>query len=69
MRAVYDKDIQDLRITRNGETIAIPYVTYEEDRNVNSTFCVGVKAQDFCKLFDLRYTVDESVGKICFFSK
>lgn len=69
MRAVYDKDIQDLRITRNGETIAIPYVTYEEDRNVNSTFCVGVKAEDFCKLFDLRYTVDESVGKISFFSK
>lgn len=54
---------------RNGETIPLAYKTVDEERNVGATFCVGVTAEDFCKLFDLRYTVDESAGKICFFSK
>lgn len=69
MRAVYDKSVEDLRVKRNGETIPLAYKTVDEERSVGATFCVGVTAEDFCKLFDLRYTVDESAGKISFFSK
>lgn len=69
MRSVYDQTVQDVQVKRNGETISLDYQTVAEERNVSATFCVGITAEDLCKLFDLRYTVDESAGKICFFSE
>mgnify|MGYP005757876479 CR=1 FL=1 len=61
-----DGSIQELQVEKNGREIDLPYLTVEEDSNVGATFCAGVRAEDFCRLFDLTYEVDEEQGKIMF---
>ncbi len=61
-----DNVILNLAIEKNGVPLDIPYVTSEEDYQVSATFCVGVTVENFCQLFDLRYTVDENAGVVRF---
>ena len=69
MESVYEDGIQSVTLTRNGKRIPLQYLTTEEDHNVKASFCIGLTADQFCSLFDLRYEVDEENGKILFFSK
>lgn len=36
---------------------------------MSATFCVGMTAEDFCRLFDLSYEIDEEKGIISFESE
>ena len=40
---------------KNGQPLELDLVTVDEDARVGATFCAGVSAEDFCKLFDLRF--------------
>lgn len=67
LEAVYeDGAIESLRIEKNGKELPVSWVTCEEDSHVNATFCVGVTAEDFCRLFDLEYRVNEQAGILAF---
>ena len=61
-----DNEILKLVIEKNGSPLDISYITSDDDYNVSATFCVGVTVEDFCRLFDLRYVVDESAGTVRF---
>lgn len=62
MRSMYDsrKDVVTyLKVEKNGKALDIPFITVDQDRNVGATFCVGLRVEDFAKLFGLTYTIDE----------
>lgn len=59
-----DNEILSLEIKKNGKVLDIPYVTSDEEGEVGASFCVGLTADDFCRLFDLSYEVDEEEGTI-----
>ena len=69
MEMVYQDGIRSVELTRNGRALPLDYITVDEDYNVGASFCIGLTAEEFCSLFDLRYEVDEAGGRICFFSK
>ena len=70
MKSKYsDNVIRNFDIKKNGKKLDISYIESEDDYNIGALFCVGVSVEDFCKLFDLSYTVDEEAGKISFYSK
>ncbi|NCB91436.1 MAG: hypothetical protein EOM40_02530 [Clostridia bacterium] len=74
MRAKYSKkDDEDsvisLDIKKNGEKLDIRYLTYKEDREVGISFGVGIPVEDFVKLFDLDYKIDEENETLIFESK
>lgn len=54
-----DGGISGLSVKKNGKELDISYVTVQEDYNVRAAFCAGLKVEDFVKLFDLEYEVDE----------
>ncbi len=61
-----DEGIRSLEISKNGRPLDISYITVDDDFNVSATFCVGVTVEDFCRLFDLTWEIEESQGKILF---
>ena len=64
-----DNEILNLEIEKNGKPLEIHYVTSDEEWGVSATFCVGMTAEDFCRLFDLSYEIDEEKGIISFESE
>ena len=67
MEAEYDdNEIRSLEVRKNGSPLELPYITVEEDIQVSATFCVGVTVEDFCRLFDLTYEIEEEQGKVLF---
>lgn len=63
------ESLRSLRFEKNGKELDIPYVTFKEDKELNGVFCVGITADDFCKLFGFTYAVDEENRTISFYSK
>ena len=67
MEAEYDdNEIRSLEVRKNGSPLELPYITVEEDIQVSATFCIGVTVEDFCRLFDLTYEIEEEQGKVLF---
>ncbi len=64
LQAGYDTGVTTFSVEKNGELLDIPFITVDEDRQVGANFCVGLKAEDFVKLFGLEYHVDEDAGAI-----
>ena len=58
-----------MQVEKNGQPLELDLVTVDEDARVGATFCAGVSAEDFCKLFDLRFEADEPGRTLRFFSK
>lgn len=56
------------KITKNGKEILISVVTKEEDDNVDYEAHAGISLDDFTKLFNLKYTIDEDKGCVYFTS-
>lgn len=63
-----DNEIMFFKVTKNGTPLELPYVTCDDDHNVQASFCVGVTVEDFCQLFDLTYKIDEEKKVIAFYS-
>lgn len=61
--------LTSLEVRKNGKKLDIPYVTVDEDTHVGATFCVGLKVEDFAKLFDLEYEIDEEGWSVYFYSE
>lgn len=67
MMTIYEKgQLKVMSVTKNGKFIILDYVTVEEDCNVGADFCVGLTVENFCKMFDLTYEIDEEAGEIRF---
>lgn len=70
METLYkDGAIRSVQVEKNGQPLELDLVTVDEDARVGATFCAGVSAEDFCKLFDLRFEADEPGRTLRFFSK
>ncbi len=69
MESAYSGDgIGKFTVEKNGEPLDISYITVDEDFQVRADFCVGIAVEDFCKLFDLSYVVEEENRRIMFSS-
>lgn len=67
MKAKYDdNEIFWVTAEKNSEPLDISYITVDDDRHVSATFCAGVTVDDFSRLFDLTYEIDEDAGTIAF---
>ena len=67
MEAEYDDDeVRSLEVRKNGSPLDFSYITVQEDVQVSATFCIGVSVEDFCRLFDLEYEIEEEQGKVIF---
>lgn len=70
METVYkDGTICSVQAEKNGQPLELDFVTVDEDSHVGATFCAGLSAGDFCKLFDLQFEADESARTLRFTSK
>lgn len=69
MKAVYEKDVRSVRLTKNGCEIPFEYVTVDQERSIGATFCIGLTADQFAGLFGLRWEADEAAGRLCFYSE
>lgn len=61
-----DGVVTGFTVEKNGEPLDLTWYTVEQERDVGATFCVGLPAADFCRLFDLAYTADEAEGCLRF---
>lgn len=55
--------------SKNGVPLELTWYTVEQEQDIGATFCVGVPVEDFCRLFNLSYTVDETAGVLAFTSR
>lgn len=52
---------------KGGEALNVPYITSKSEQTVvRGTYLVGISVDDFAKLFDVTYTIDEESGEIRF---
>ena len=56
-------EIPDLEVTRDGEKLDVEY-----EYTVDSWYFETISIDDFCKLFDLSYEIDEEEGVVYFTS-
>ena len=64
-----NRGVKEWRVTKNGVPLDLDWYTVDEERDIGATFCVGVPVEDFCQLFNLNYTVDETAGVLAFTSR
>ena len=64
-----DSTLKSFGLTKNGTSIPVGIVTTEDDWEVGATFTIGVPVDDFCRFFDLTYTIDEKAGQLQFQSE
>ena len=64
-----DSTLKSFGLTKNGTSIPVGIVTTEDDWEVGATFTIGVPVDDFCRFFDLTYTIDEEAGQLRFQSE
>ncbi len=62
------ENIGSFVVKRNGRPLDIDYITVGEDSSVRATFTVGLSVEDFAKLFDLSYEINEKEGYVSFLS-
>lgn len=66
------RELEEITIERNGEELDVDYITADDDKRVRGDnggdYAVGVTVDDFCKLFNLNYEIDEDAGTIRFYS-
>lgn len=63
-----DGAVTAFSVEKNGEPLDLTWYTVDQERNVGATFCVGLSAEDFCRLFDLGYEADEDAGCLRFYT-
>lgn len=69
MTAQYeDGAVRGVEVTRDGVPLKLDYVTVEDDWKIGATFCIGLPVDQFAKLFDLSYEIDEESRWLAFFS-
>lgn len=61
--------IQIEKIIKNGKELPVSAVTIREDKNVRGINYAGISLDDFSKLFNLEYTIDENKGSVYFTTK
>lgn len=67
MRSSYrDGAVTDFTVEKNGQPLDLTWYTVDRESSVGATFCVGLPAEDFCRLFDLTYAADEAAGCLRF---
>lgn len=64
-----DSTLKSFGLTKNGTSIPVNIVTTEDDWEAGATFTIGVPVDDFCRFFDLTYTIDEEAGQLQFQSE
>lgn len=64
-----DSNVTQWRVSKNGVPLDLDWYTVDQEREIGATFCVGVPAEDFCRLFNLTFTVDEAAGVLAFTSE
>ena len=55
--------------TKNGSQVDIPYLTTDDATIIGATYVVGIKLDDFAKMFNLKYTIDEEAAAVIFESE
>ena len=58
-----------VQLEKNGQPLELDFVTVDEDFRVGATFCAALSAEDFCKLFELRFAADEAARTLRFTSQ
>lgn len=60
-----DNLITSVKFTKNGKTMDIPYVTYDDWTSpIHGTYLIGIRISDFADMFGLMVLVDEENGII-----
>lgn len=62
-------NVTQWRVSKNGVPLDLDWYTVDQEREIGAAFCVGVPAEDFCKLFNLTFTADEAAGVLAFTSE
>lgn len=60
--------VENLQVRKNGAALELPYLTVDDDSSVRGAFGVGLTVDDFAKLFDLKYEINETEKSIYFTS-
>lgn len=69
MRSTYrDGKVLDFTVEKNGQPLDLTWYTVDQESEVGATFCVGLPAEDFCRLFGLGYEADEDAGCLRFYT-
>ena len=69
MRSEYRSGVKKFEVCKNGENLNIRYVPEVSGNGIVTPHLVGIPLDDFVKLFDLNYSVDEYNSTVSFYSK
>lgn len=64
-----NRTVTQWSVSKNEVPLELTWYTVEQERDIGASFCVGVPVEDFCRLFNLSYTVDEAAGVLAFTSR